>query len=376
MRQSVQLMRIWGIPIGFNSSWYLIFALVTWTLAVGYMPEAYPGFSTAVYWVLALATSALFFGSVIFHELAHAYVALRHHISVRRITLFIFGGVAEMEKEAESPRQEFLIAAAGPIASLLAAGFFFLLYQLDQQFDWLAAPTEYLIRINLLLAAFNLIPGFPLDGGRILRAVVWSYTDYRRATKTAAFSGQLFAYILMGVGIFLMIAGDFFNGLWLVFIGWFLNTSAIAQGTQATIKYALDQASVEQLMQPNWADVDGNLPISRLVDEFILPGGPRYYFVQRNGFDVAPSPHPAGMLTLTDISLLQRDRWPYTPARGVMVDWDELITIEPDLSLTQALQLMDQNNVNQLPVLRDGHLVGVLTRKNLLHYIRMETETA
>lgn len=309
MRQTVQLARIWGIPIGFNTSWYLIFALVTWSLAVGYMPEAYPELDSVQYWLLALLTSILFFSSVVFHELAHAYFALRNKIGVRRITLFIFGGVAEMEDEPQSPWVEFVIAVAGPLASLLAAGIFYLLLQLDQQIAWLAAPTEYLMRINLLLAGFNMIPGFPLDGGRIFRAIVWHFTDYRRATKAASISGQLFAYGFMGLGIFRMVNGDFFDGLWLVFIGWFLNNAAAAHGSAANIKHALDDVPVEQIMQKQWENIDSNLPISRLVDELIVRGGPRYYFVQRSGYGYEQEKQPHGMLTMTDVSALERTKW-------------------------------------------------------------------
>ena len=374
MKQTIQLTHIWGIPIGFNTSWYLIFALVTWTLADGYMPNAYPGLGGAQYWVLATITSILFFGSVIFHELAHAYFALRHNVGVRRITLFIFGGVAEMEEEPQSPRAEFIIAIAGPLASLLIAGVFFLLYQLDQQIPWLAAPTAYLLRINLLLAGFNMIPGFPLDGGRILRAIIWHFTNYRRATQVAARSGQLVAYGFMGLGIFQMIGGEFFNGLWLLFIGWFLNTSATAHSAQANIKQILDDVQVKRVMQEQWHEIEGNLPISRLVDELILRGGPRYYFVRCTGHGYEENTHPHGLLTMTDISALERAQWGFTPAKKLMVTWGNLIITTPTVSLMDALRQMDEHHVNQLPVLHDSQLVGVLTRENVLHHIRMKAE--
>ncbi|MCB8943634.1 MAG: site-2 protease family protein [Ardenticatenaceae bacterium] len=374
MRQTVQLFKIWNIPVGVNNSWYLIFFLLTWSLATGYMPTAYPDLTTAQYWVLALLTSVFFFGSVIFHELAHAYFALRYHIGVRRITLFIFGGVAEMADEPKSPWSEFVIALAGPLASLLAAGIFFLLYQLDQQIPWLAAPTEYLLRINLLLAGFNMIPGFPLDGGRIFRAIVWHFTDYRRATKAAAFTGQLMAYGFMGYGIFQMVGGEFFDGLWLIFIGWFLYNSATAYSTEVNMRQALAQVTVEQVMQQEWQEIESNLPVSRLVDELIVRGGPRYYFVRHSGYGYEASAHPDGMLTMTDVSALGRDKWRLTAAAQLMVAWPELITTEPTVPLLQALREMDEHHVNQLPVLRDGALVGVLTRENVLHYIRMQAE--
>ena len=374
MRQTVQLFKVWGIPIGFNTSWFLIFGLVTFSLAAGYMPEAYPALGVATYWILALVTSILFFGSVLFHELAHAFFALRHNIKVKQITLFIFGGVAEMEEEPKSPWAEFVIAIAGPISSFVAAAFFFGLYQLDQQFPLLAAPTEYLIRINLILAVFNLIPGFPLDGGRVLRAIVWYFSDYRKATNIAATTGRVVAYGFMGIGVFQVFGGDVFNGLWLVFIGWFLQNSASSHQTFANMKSILEGTTVEPLMQPGYEIVDGKMPISSLVDNLVSRGGPRYYFVKQTGFGIEERAHPNGMLTMTDISGIGKDKWRLTTAERLMVAWNKLITVEIGESLLNSLRIMDEHRVNQLPVLSQGNLVGVLTRESVANHLRLRTE--
>ena len=190
MNASIKLGRIWGIPIGLHFSWFLIFGLVTWSLALGYFPEEYPALTTPAYWILGAITSILFFGSVLVHELAHALIALRNKLPVRAINLFIFGGVAELTQEPRSAGAEFRIAITGPLASLGLAALFGGLYLLDQQIPLLAAPSLWLARINLLLAVFNMIPGFPLDGGRILRAAIWWKTNnLYKATHAASISG-------------------------------------------------------------------------------------------------------------------------------------------------------------------------------------------
>ncbi|MFK7803815.1 MAG: site-2 protease family protein [Anaerolineae bacterium] len=372
MKQNVQLANIWGIPVGFNRSWYLIFALVMWTLAARYMPEAYPGLAVPHYWMLAIITTILFFGSIIWHELAHALLALHHGIGVKRITLFLFGGVAEMEQESETPWAEFSIAAAGPLSSFIAAGVFFLIYQFSQGIVWLNAPASYLMQINLALAIFNLIPGFPLDGGRILRSIVWAYSNQIKATKIAATTGQVFAYGFMGIGVFQALSGDVASGLWIAFIGWFLNNAASVYGQQADLQSALDNVPVEEIMQPKWSIVDGNTPISHIVNEKVIKEGVRAYFVKNSGYGYSDDAAPHGMLTLTDIAMLDKKSWSLTPANQIMTAWNQLLTTSPKVPILNAVRQMDERNINQLPVLKNGQLVGVLSRENVNQYLQMQ----
>lgn len=227
MDTSLRIGKIFGIPIGLHISWFLIFGLLTWSLAGGYFAQAYPQVPALVHLLLAVVTSGLFFASVLAHELGHSVVALREKIPVRGITLFIFGGIAQIGKEPPSAGAEFRIAIAGPLVSLALAGGFGALWLLDRGIPYLAAPSEYLMRINFILAVFNLIPGFPLDGGRVLRAVVWQISgSFQRANQVAVISGQLVAFGFIGLGIFTILRGQFFNGLWLAFIGWFLQNAA------------------------------------------------------------------------------------------------------------------------------------------------------
>jgi Zn-dependent protease len=374
MEADIKLGKVWGIPIGLNSSWFLIFVLITWSLAVGYLPNEYPELGTISHWVLGTITAVLFFASVVLHELGHAYLAIRNAVPVRSITLFIFGGVAQIEKQPETAGAEFRIAAAGPLVSVLLAAIFGAVWLVSRNVLWLAAPTLWLARINLILALFNLIPGFPLDGGRILRAIVWKMTNLRRANRVAMIVGQFVALAFIAVGIVLMFAGNFFNGLWLIFIGWFLRNAATASFAQANIEQVLRGVPVERVMAQQWEQVSGRMPLSTLLEEKVLHGGPRQYFVMQDGYGVEEVDHPHGMLTMTDVTRVPRAQWGVTPAGKIMVAWEDLVTVTPATPLLEALRLMTDRNINQAPVVENGRLVGLLTREHVLRYVRLSSE--
>jgi Zn-dependent protease len=353
MEARVKLGRIWGIPIGLHPSWFLIFGLVTWSLALGFFPQEYPDLPTAAYWLLGIVTSLLFFGSVLVHELGHALLALRNRIPVRSITLFIFGGVAQIEQEPSSPGAEFRVAVAGPLASL---GLFFIfggLWLVDQGVSVLAAPSIWLARINFMLAAFNMIPGFPLDGGRVLRALLWRFTgSFHRATRVAASAGQLVALGFIGLGVFSIFGGALYNGVWLAFIGWFLQNAAASSQASSNMQESLRGITVGQVMSRNCSKVPSLLPLSQLVEEQVLNGAQRCFFVSDNG-------HLRGLLTLREISAVPLER---------------LSRVEPDTELMTALQMMDGANVAQVPVVEGDEVVGTLSREQVLHYVRLRAE--
>ncbi len=374
MEASIRLGKIWGIPIGLNISWFLVFGLVTWSLAAGYFPNEYPQLSVAANWLLGLITSILFFGSVLLHELGHAYMALREKIAVRAINLFIFGGVAQIEGEPKTAGAEFRISIAGPIVSLALAAFFGLLWLLDQNIPWLAAPSIWLARINLILAIFNMIPGFPLDGGRVLRAGVWKITgSFQKANRVATLSGQIVAFIFMGLGVLVILGGNLFNGLWLIFIGWFLQNAAASSYAQSTMQQALQSLNVEQVMARQWPQISSRTPLSLLMEEQILRGGPRYAFLAREGYGYDEGDkRPSGMVSLTDISRVPQQSWPFTPAEQIMVPWNRLVVVNAQMDLLEALRIMGEANVAQVPVLNErGDLVGVLSREQVFHTIRL-----
>jgi Zn-dependent protease/predicted transcriptional regulator len=356
-----------GIPVGLHWSLFLVFGLIAWSLAQGYFPDEYPMLSTPLHWLLGLITGLLFFGSILAHELGHAIVARRNQVAVRGITLFIFGGVAQLEQEARRPGEEFRIAIAGPLVSVILAGLFGLLWLLDQSVPYLAAPSIWLARINLMLAAFNMIPGFPLDGGRVLRAILWKWTgNVTRATRVAAFTGQLTALAFIGWGVFTMF-DNFFNGLWLVFIGWFLQNAAAATYAQTNIQQLLKGVTVQQVMTRDYLKVPGLTSLNKLVEENILTGGQRYFLVGDNG-------NVRGMLSLSDVTAVPQRKWPYVTVEQVMVPLKRLAQVQPSMELLTALQMMDGANVAQLPVMQDETVVGLVSREHVLHYIRTRAE--
>lgn len=368
MNTSIKLGRIWGIPIGLHASWFIIFGLITWSLATGYFPREYPFLSVVAYLLMGLVTSLLFFASVLGHELGHSYLALRNKIPVRGITLFIFGGMAQIEREPSSPGVEFRVAIAGPVTSLLLALVFTGLYLLDRAVPFLAAPSEYLLRINLILAVFNLIPGFPLDGGRVLRAVVWKLTgSFFNATRWATLTGQIVSFGFIGFGLYSVIRGDYLNGVWMVVIGWFLQNAAASTYAQVKLENSMREVTVAQAMQAECIQISPLTPLSQIIDEYVLIGGHRCFYVSEGDQLV-------GMLTLRDIVALPEAKRRFTTAAQVMVPRHQLVKVNLQSDLFAAMQAMDSAKVAQVPVVDQGRLVGTLSREHVLHYLRIRAQ--
>jgi Zn-dependent protease len=369
METSIKLGKIWGIPIQLHFSWFLILGLLTWSLASGYFPQEYPALTPAVHWLLGVVTSFLFAASVLLHELGHSNLALREGIPVKGITLFIFGGVAQITREPRSPGAEFRIASAGPLVSLALAGLFGGLWLLDRAMPVLAAPSLWLARINLSLALFNLIPGFPLDGGRVLRALVWKFTgSLQKATKVASFTGGLVAVGFIGLGVFTIFRGNFIDGLWLAFIGWFLQNAAAASYAQSGMQQALRGVRVSEVMERDLARVDGGISLRQLVQFYVTEGGQRVFFVTQEGGKLR------GMLTVHDLMRVPRLQWEHTPVEQAMIPIDRLAAVHPDSELLAALQKMDEADLAQVPVVEDSQLRGLLRREHVLHYVRTRAE--
>ncbi len=370
MKSNLTIGTVWGIPIGLHLSWFIILGLMTWSLASGYFPSAYPQFSDISNIMLAAVTSLLFAASVLAHELGHAFVALRNRLPVRGITLFIFGGVAQIEREPESPGAEFRIAIAGPLVSLVLGLFFGLLWVIDHNIPTLAAPSQYLMRINLILAFFNLIPGFPLDGGRVLRALVWWRTgSYRRATRLASSAGQLVAFGFIALGVLAIFDGRFFDGMWLAFIGWFLQNAAASAQAHMNIQEVLKGIKVEQVMSTDCVPIPSLTPLSQLVEEQVLAGGKRCFYISEGG-------RPDGILTIQDIARVPQSKWRYMSSRQAMLPLERSATVQPETELIAALQKMEFARLSQLPVVRDQQLVGVLSREQVLRYLNTRLELA
>jgi Zn-dependent protease len=361
---AIPLGRVLGIPIGLDYSWFLVFALLTWSLAVSYFPHEFRDWPPLLYWVMGAVTAIALFASVLLHELGHSVVALRFNVPVRSITLFIFGGVAQIGTEPPSARAEFLIAIAGPIVSFLLAVLFTIVKPLVAGIEPLWGLVKYLAWINMALVLFNLIPGFPLDGGRIFRAIVWAITkNMRRATLIAATVGRFFGFLFIFVGVWQMFGGNFGGGLWIAFIGWFLDSAASAQVHQVMFQGLLAGHTVSQAMSGRCPTVPAEMTLQQLVDEHILGGGQRCLLVNAGDKTV-------GLMTLHRIKEVPRSDWGATTAAQVMLPLNELKRIRPDTGLWGALELMDRDGVNQLPVMTDGQVLGMLSREDVVTFLR------
>ena len=363
-RHNIPVGRILGIPIGLDYSWFVIFGLLTWMLAGSYYPAEFKNWPPLMYWLVGAATALMLFVSVLLHELGHSVVALRYNIPVRSITLFLFGGVAQIGAEPPSAVAEFLIAIAGPLVSLTLAVVFYAVEPLVAGMEPLLGLVKYLAYINLALVLFNLIPGYPLDGGRVFRAIVWAITkNMRRATLIAANVGRFFAMVFIFVGVWQMFSGNFGGGLWIAVIGWFLDNAASAQVHQVMFQGLLVGHRVSQAMNTQCTSVLGSLTLQDLVDKHILASGQRCFLVN-HGDDTV------GLMTLHRIKEVPRSEWVTTSAAQVMLPWEELKRVDPDAELWAALQEMDRDGVNQMPVTRDHKVIGMLSREDVITFLR------
>jgi Zn-dependent protease len=363
-QHSIPLGKILGIQIGLDYSWFVIFALLTWMLADSYYPDEFKHWSPLLYWLMGAVTAIMLFVSVLLHELGHSVVALRYKIPVSSITLFLFGGVAQIGAEPPSAVAEFFIAIAGPLVSLALAVLFYAAQPLIAGMEPLLGLAKYLAYINMALVLFNLIPGYPLDGGRVFRAIVWAITgNMGRSTLIAANVGRFFAFLLIFAGVWQMFSGNFGGGLWVSFIGWFLDNAASVQIQQVMFQGLLSGHRVSQAMSTHCAIIPEDLPLQQLVDEQILGSGQRSFLVNRGDKTV-------GLITLHRIKEVPRPEWATTSAAQVMLPLEQLTCIDPDTELWSALQKMDRNGVNQMPVIRDQHVIGMLSREDAITFLR------
>jgi Zn-dependent protease/CBS domain-containing protein len=340
--------------------------LIVYSLAESQFPRLFPGWTPGQYWLVAGGTAVLFFASVLAHELSHALVARRFGLKVDGITLFIFGGATTIDGDSRTPREEALIALAGPVTSILI-GAAFIGVDLVVTQPQLGALVGWLGVINIALGVFNLIPGFPMDGGRVLRAFLWRIRgDQLAATRGAAIVGRIFAYLLIGLGVFIALRpGGLFSGLWLAFIGWFLSTASEATIAQAGIERTLRGVRVRDAMDESPPAVSPNESVADLVNERMLRGEERSFLVRHDDGGLA------GLVTLTDVRRLPREQWPDARVTDIMTRHADLAAIGPDEPLADALRLIQEREVGQLPVVEDDgrHPVGLVTRRGILRLI-------
>lgn len=363
---SFRIAKIAGIDIEIHFSWLIIVALVSWTLAENVFPSQYETWTTAEYWTVGIIAAVLLFVTVLVHELAHALVAKRRGLPVPRITLFIFGGVSELGQQPETARAEFMIAAAGPATSFVIAAISgALVLLIGGTSEKVEGIFGYLATVNVLLGVFNLVPGFPLDGGRVLRSIIWGRTkNFRKATQTAAGVGEFVAYGMIGLGFFLAISGPILNGIWFMFIGWFLLNAARSENSQMQLDTILRPLRAKHVMHPEFVNVLPGLSVQEVVDTYMLGKGERSVMVANDGAVL-------GILTVTDVQRIPREDWANTPVQGIMTPRDKVETVLAETPALEVMQLIGDRRLNQVPVLEGGRMIGIITRRELLDRIQL-----
>ncbi len=373
LRAQIKLGRIAGIEIGLHYSWFIIAVLIVFSLQEQFR-MVNPDWSPTLMWGIAGITAVLFFVSLLLHELAHSLVAKSRGLRVRAITLFALGGVSQIESEARDAKSEFSIAIVGPLTSL-AIGFICLGIE-RLMFPGAgaepAAPVAALLlwlgRINVLLAIFNMIPGYPLDGGRVLRSIMWwiSHSQHR-ATKWASYTGQAVALLFILYGLFGFFTGRSYQGLWLAFIGWFLLDASRASYYQMEILSGLQGRRVADVMERDCALVEGHISLQDFVDEYILRSGRRCFIVVQNNSLV-------GLVTPNEVKKVPREEWPQSSVQSIMIPLKELHVVSPETPAVEALELLTRQDINQAPVVSDGHLVGIFSRGQVIRYLQAHAE--
>lgn len=389
MPSGLKIVRLFGIDIRLNWSWIIIFILVTWNLAVGVFPLLHPEWGLLLRWGLGLAASVLFFGSVLAHELAHSLVAKSRGLNVNEITLFLFGGVSNLEEEPPTAGTEFLMAIVGPLTSIALGVIFILLAGVSAGtfgslsgdlnslagLGPLATLFVWLGPINIILGIFNLLPGFPLDGGRVFRSLLWAITgNLQQATKYASWVGQGFGWLFIFMGISMAFGVSFpffgsgiFSGLWLAFIGWFLIGIAREGYEQVMIEDILKNTTVAAMMKANVPSVGPETTVESLVHEHILG-------TDQRAWPVVENQQLAGLVCLDDVRKVSKNDWPRVIVKEIMTPISELRTVSPQEKASEALKVIVGEDINQLPVLDKGKFLGLVSRRDILLWLQVHSK--
>jgi Zn-dependent protease/CBS domain-containing protein len=357
---------ILGFEIRIDYSWFIIFSLILWSFGFVVFPVNYPGLPQGTYLLMAGVGTILFFVSLVAHELSHSLVARRKGIPVSGITLFIFGGMAHATMEFEKPGDEFVVAGVGPLSSVAIGGLFYLVAGLGEQMGAGVAVTgvaAYLAVINVVLAVFNLLPGFPLDGGRLFRAAVWKYTgSLRKATRWATTGGKIVGYLLIAFGLLSLFAGNLIGGLWLAFIGWFMRSAAEASYVQLLLRRSLEGVRAADAMTPDPYTVSGDLSLDAFVDEHVFRG-------RHNAYPVLEEGLPVGIITLELVKRVPREDWGQKTVREIMAPAEEQVVVRPEERMDRVLDRLSDSSTRRLLVTRNGTLLGIITRSDLARWL-------
>lgn len=366
-----KLGNIFGFEIRIDLSWLLIFFLVLWTLSANLFPFNYPGLSGTTYFLMGAIGTLLFFTSILIHELSHSVVARTKGIPVQGITLFAFGGVSQTRMDAESPGDEFQVAGIGPLTSLVLSGIAALIWYLGKSAG-LGTPivgvAGYLAWVNLLLAVFNLLPGFPLDGGRLFRSIVWRITgNLRRATRIASIGGRILGFGLIALGFLQLFSPtpNFIGGLWFVLIGWFLNNAAETSYQDLVVRMMLEGTRVSEIMTYNPETVPAHLSLRDLLDNYLFNRNYQSFPVESEG-------HPIGLVTLEQVKQTPREDWQHRTVNDIMIPVEAGIAVQPDRDMSSVLEQMQDHRTRRLLVTTNGHLEGILSASDIANWLQRQ----
>ena len=366
--KGLKLFRVLGIQISLNYTWFIVFGLIVWSLAFYYFPYRYPELSQPAHWIMGFLGAVFMFLSVLAHEVTHSAIAKKEGMEVSEITLFIFGGVSQLTKEPQDPHKELKVAIGGPVSSLVLAFIFFLLAKTTSNLPLLAGLLGYLAYVNVALAIFNLIPGFPLDGGRVLRALYWKKTgSLQRATRITSEIGKMVGVGIVLFGLFRLLIGDIMGGFWFVIIGIFLRSSAEGGYQQMVMNQALEGVKVKEVMGRPVITIQSSTRLDRLVEDFYLTH-------KHPTYPVLDGENIVGIITLKQVREIPRNEWNERMARDVMTPLREEILLNPEEEVTGALQKMVRSGEGRLPVLKDGKVVGMVSRRDILQLLEIKTE--
>lgn len=371
LKSSIKLFKVFGIEIRLDYSWFIIFALLIYFFGFGYFPSVLPNLNKGYIAIITLLTVLLFFSSLLLHELSHSIVAKRKGIPVSRISLFIFGGMSEIEKEPDKPMTELLMSIAGPAASFVLAIIFGLIWFFTRNFPPVNLPVGYLAIINLTLGIFNLLPGYPLDGGRVLRSILWKASnDLKKATFIASTVGRVIGFAMIAVGIYLIFTNNFLNGIWLAFIGWFLQSSAYASYRQLIFDTSIKGVKVKEMMNENIVTVDKNVTLDKLVDDYFM----KYRYGRFPIVENTAQNKLIGIVSIHDIKTIPKEEWVSTKAADIVKPVETNEIIDSDAELSEALRKMIKFNLSHLVIISDKQIRGMITKSDILQFIQIYSE--
>jgi len=370
-KTSLKLFKIAGIEIRLDYSWFLIFAILAYYFGFSYFPQLLPELNAGIIALITIITVLLFFFSVLVHELCHSLIAKSKGIEVNRISLWIFGGMAEIEKEPDTPAKEFVMAIAGPVASFVLAVIFGIVWFFTRNFAPVGEPAAYLAQINIILGVFNLLPGYPLDGGRVLRSIIWKATgNLKRSTFIASITGRVFGFMLIAVGIVFVFTGNFLNGVWFALIGWFLQSAAYMSYRQLIFDTSIKGVKVKDIVSEDIVTVVQETTIQELVDDFFM----KYRFSR---FPVITNIHSKkliGVISIHDIKAFPKDEWNIITVGEIVKSISDAEIAPEDMEVSEAIKQMTKSNSGHLVVMAGGRIKGMLTKTDVMNYMQFYSE--